>query len=73
MSLKLACLDISQRKAAVSRTTWPTAREWIGRFEERNGRLFAIEYEGRAIGQANYRDWQPKAWTRVGGAMARAR
>lgn len=38
-----------------------SAREWMDRFSERNGKLFAIEYEGRAIGQANYRDWQPKA------------
>lgn len=37
-----------------------TAREWMDRFAERSGRLFAIEHEGRAIGQANYRDWQPK-------------
>jgi RimJ/RimL family protein N-acetyltransferase len=37
------------------------ARDWIDRFAERDGGLFAIEYEGRAIGQANYRDWQPKA------------
>lgn len=36
-------------------------REWMDRFAERNGKLFAIEHEGRAIGQANYRDWQPKA------------
>ncbi len=38
-----------------------SAREWIDRFAERSGKLFAIEHEGRAIGQANYRDWQPKA------------
>jgi N-acetyltransferase len=38
-----------------------SAREWIDRFDERGGKLFAIEHEGRAIGQANYRDWQPKA------------
>jgi RimJ/RimL family protein N-acetyltransferase len=37
------------------------AHEWMDRFAERSGRLFAIEHEGRAIGQANYRDWQPKA------------
>ena len=37
------------------------AREWMDRFAERDGKLFAIEHEGRAIGQANYRDWQPKA------------
>ena len=36
------------------------AREWIDRFAEPSGMIFAIEYEGRAIGQANYRDWQPK-------------
>jgi RimJ/RimL family protein N-acetyltransferase len=36
------------------------AREWIDAFGERNGKLFAIEHEGRAIGQANYRDWRPK-------------
>jgi RimJ/RimL family protein N-acetyltransferase len=43
---------------------WPdeaTAREWMDRFAQRDGRLFAIDHEGRAIGQANYRDWQPKA------------
>jgi RimJ/RimL family protein N-acetyltransferase len=38
-----------------------SAREWIDRFAERDGKLFGIEYEGRVIGQANYRDWQPKA------------
>ncbi|HYK97325.1 MAG TPA: GNAT family protein, partial [Candidatus Acidoferrales bacterium] len=38
-----------------------TAREWMDRFADRDGMLFAIEYDGRAIGQANYRDWQPKA------------
>ena len=37
------------------------AREWMDRFAERDGMLFAIEYAGRAVGQANYRDWQPKA------------
>jgi len=36
------------------------AREWMDRFAARQGALFAIEHEGRAIGQANYRDWQPK-------------
>ena len=43
---------------------WPDeakVREWMDRFAERSGQLFAIEHEGRAIGQANYRDWQPKA------------
>jgi N-acetyltransferase len=38
-----------------------TAREWMDRFAEREGKLFAIEHEGRAVGQANYRDWQPKS------------
>ncbi len=36
-------------------------RDWMGRFAERAGMLFAIEHEGRAIGMANYREWQPKA------------
>ncbi len=36
------------------------AREWMDRFAARDGRLFAIEHEGRPVGQANYRDWQPK-------------
>jgi RimJ/RimL family protein N-acetyltransferase len=43
---------------------WPNttqAEAWIDGFAERAGRLFAIEHEGRPIGQANYRDWQPKA------------
>jgi RimJ/RimL family protein N-acetyltransferase len=43
---------------------WPdaaTAQHWMDFIPERHGQLFAIEYEGRAIGQANYRDWQPKA------------
>lgn len=43
---------------------WPdeaAAREWIDRFAQRSGVLFAIEHERRAIGFANYRDWQPKA------------
>jgi RimJ/RimL family protein N-acetyltransferase len=43
---------------------WPdaaSAEKWMDFFPERHGQLFAIEYEGRAIGQANYRDWQPKA------------
>lgn len=42
---------------------WPdeaSAREWIDRFAELSGALFAIEHEGRAVGQANYRNWQPK-------------
>ena len=34
--------------------------DWIERFGERNGKLFVIEHEGRVVGQANYRDWQPK-------------
>ncbi len=38
-----------------------SAREWIDRFAERSGLAFALEYEGRAVGHANYRDWQPKA------------
>ena len=45
---------------------WPdeaSARTWIDRFAERHGRAFAIDFEGRAIGVANYRDWQPKART----------
>ncbi len=43
---------------------WPdeaSTREWMDRFAERDGALLAIEYEGRAIGHANYRGWQPKA------------
>lgn len=36
------------------------AQEWIDFFPGRSGFVCAIEYEGRAIGQANYRDWQPK-------------
>ena len=42
---------------------WPdaaSAQKWMDFFPERHGQLFAIEHEGRAIGQANYRDWQPK-------------
>ena len=38
-----------------------SAEKWMDVFPERSGKLFAIEYEGRAIGQANYREWQPKA------------
>ena len=38
-----------------------SAEKWIDGFAERSGGIFAIEHEGRAIGQANYRDWQPKA------------
>ena len=37
------------------------ADKWMDFFAQRSGRIFAIEYQGRAIGQANYRDWQPKA------------
>jgi RimJ/RimL family protein N-acetyltransferase len=33
----------------------------MDRFAERDGKLFAIEHADRAIGQANYRDWQPKS------------
>lgn len=36
-------------------------RAWMGRFAERAGMLFAIEHDGRAVGFANYREWQPKA------------
>lgn len=42
---------------------WPNTAEaelWMDRFAERAGAIFAIEHEGRAIGQANYRNWQPK-------------
>ncbi len=37
------------------------ARQWMEFFPERKGAVFAIEYEGRPIGHANYRDLQPKA------------
>lgn len=43
---------------------WPdeaTAHEWMDRFAQRGGMLFAIEHDRRAVGFANYRDWQPKA------------
>ena len=43
---------------------WPdaaSAAKWMDAFAERGGELFAIEYEGRPIGQANYRDWQEKS------------
>ena len=43
---------------------WPdagSAEKWMDFFPERHGQLFAIEYEGRAIGHANYREWQPKS------------
>jgi RimJ/RimL family protein N-acetyltransferase len=36
------------------------ARDWIDVFAQRAGQVFAIEYEGRPIGQANYRDLQAK-------------
>lgn len=36
------------------------ARKWIDLITERRGAVFAIEHEGRPIGQANYRDLQPK-------------
>lgn len=38
-----------------------SAHEWMDRFAQRNGAIFAIDHEGRAIGHANYRDWRPKA------------
>lgn len=38
-----------------------SAREWMDRFALRDGRIFAIEHDGRPVGQANYRDWQPRA------------
>lgn len=38
-----------------------SAVEWMGRFAMRDGALFAIEHEGRPVGFANYREWQPKA------------
>lgn len=40
---------------------WPdeaAAHEWMDRFPARNGVLFAIEHDGRAVGFANYRDWR---------------
>jgi RimJ/RimL family protein N-acetyltransferase len=37
------------------------ARQWLDRFAERSGRVFAIELAGRVVGSANYRDLQPKA------------
>ena len=42
-------------------TNEQSARDWIRLFAERDGKLFAIEHKGRAVGFANYRDWQPKA------------
>ncbi|MDQ2950706.1 MAG: GNAT family N-acetyltransferase [Chloroflexota bacterium] len=38
-----------------------SAEKWMDFFPQRSGKIFAIEHQGRAIGQANYRDWQPKA------------
>lgn len=36
------------------------ARKWLDVFAEHRGAVFAIEYDGRPVGQANYRDLQPK-------------
>ena len=36
------------------------ARKWMDVIAEHRGVMFVIEYEGRPIGQANYRDLQPK-------------
>lgn len=36
------------------------ALAFIERFVEPDGRLFIIEFEGRPVGFANYRDWRPK-------------
>ncbi len=36
------------------------ARKWIDVIAENRGAVFAIEHEGRPIGQANYRDLRPK-------------
>jgi N-acetyltransferase len=36
------------------------ARQWIDAIAENRGATFAIEHEGRPIGQANYRDLRPK-------------
>ncbi|HEY6202349.1 MAG TPA: GNAT family protein [Candidatus Limnocylindria bacterium] len=36
------------------------ARKWMDVIGENRGVVFAIEYEGRPIGQANYRDLRPK-------------
>ncbi len=36
------------------------ARKWMDMIAENRGLVFAIEYEGRPIGQANYRDLRPK-------------
>jgi RimJ/RimL family protein N-acetyltransferase len=35
-------------------------RKWLDLIAEHRGVVFAIEHEGRPIGQANYRDLQPK-------------
>lgn len=35
-------------------------RAWWALFAQREGRLFVIEHEGRAIGFANYRGWREK-------------
>lgn len=37
-----------------------SARRWIDAFADHRGVVLAIEHEGRPIGQANYRDLQPK-------------
>jgi RimJ/RimL family protein N-acetyltransferase len=36
------------------------ARKWMNVIAENRGVVFAIEYEGRPIGQVNYRDLRPK-------------
>ena len=36
------------------------ARNWMDVIADHRGVMFVIEYEGRAIGQVNYRDVQPK-------------
>ena len=33
---------------------------WSKLFEDRTGRLFVIEHQGRPVGFINYRDWRPK-------------
>ena len=37
------------------------ARKWMDLIADHRGVMFVIEHEGRPIGQANYRDVQPKA------------
>src|SRR3981189_2622512 len=37
-----------------------SARNWMDVISEHRGVMFVIEFEGRPIGQANYRDVQPK-------------